>query len=357
MRESASAIHSNGWSLIVPAVAGASAKAASRSRSRPFGLALPGHEQRLDQQRQPLLRVTEHERRLAAGEDLAAHGFTAHGFAIGLRHGERGGIEPAGHRQLVQRALPLPEHAQQLEQEHAQFGIRRLGLDVVLEPRQRGRWVAIPKALLGGRHGHVRLYVSDLGEHRRRNCGRPASARPCPAPVYSMLILLNAKVTTSTRPMLPGGTPPSTRSTRRAHPRARSSETRAASYRPCATVSTADVIGSLDRRADISAVDARVDALDDLELLHEGPAGGNGAAARRQLLIHAPGPGDDLDFLGMSRILRLALDWAGLGAFDGQEHVALLALSVQGTPTPALLFGSRGSYVGAGLNRGETGRL
>jgi hypothetical protein len=33
MRESASAIHSNGWSLIVPALAGAASNAASRRRS------------------------------------------------------------------------------------------------------------------------------------------------------------------------------------------------------------------------------------------------------------------------------------------------------------------------------------
>ena len=43
------------------------------------------------------------------------------------------GIEVGGHLQLVERALPLAEHAQQLEQEDAQLGVGRLGAHLLLQ--------------------------------------------------------------------------------------------------------------------------------------------------------------------------------------------------------------------------------
>src|SRR3546814_13900195 len=50
--------------------------------------------------------------------------FAADRFAIGLDHGERAGVEISQHLELGQRAIPLPKHREQQEQEDAML---RLG--------------------------------------------------------------------------------------------------------------------------------------------------------------------------------------------------------------------------------------
>ena len=137
-RESASAIHSNGRPSIVAArgrrlLEGAQAKLLGMAR-----LAASGEQPRFDQQRQPLIGLAEHHRRFLALEHLVADGFAAHRVAVHLRHRQRQRLELGRDLQLVEGALPLPDDAEQLEEEDAQLGVSRPRADVFLQARERG---------------------------------------------------------------------------------------------------------------------------------------------------------------------------------------------------------------------------
>src|SRR5580658_10503820 len=77
--------------------------------------------QGLDQQRDPILRLPEYQRRARAGKDLVAQR-----LAIGLHHRKAAGVEVAGYLELGQCAVPPALDRQELEQEYAQLGIRRV---------------------------------------------------------------------------------------------------------------------------------------------------------------------------------------------------------------------------------------
>ena len=156
-RESASAIHANGRPSISPCDVGASSNALARSSCDRSGLAAARGEQRLDQQRQPLIGLAEDHRRLLPVEDVIANRLTAHGIAVGLLHGERFRVETGRHVQLIERALPLPEHAQQLKQEDAQLRISRLGAHLLLQVRERRDGIPALQTLFG-----------DIGEYSWR---------------------------------------------------------------------------------------------------------------------------------------------------------------------------------------------
>jgi hypothetical protein len=81
---------------MVPALAGPPRRRLPEALGA-VGLALRSDEQRFDQQGQPLLRLPEDERSLAAGKDFAAHRLAAHRLTIGLRHGQRARVELARH--------------------------------------------------------------------------------------------------------------------------------------------------------------------------------------------------------------------------------------------------------------------
>ena len=112
-------------------------------------LAAAREQQRLDQQRQPLLGLAEDHRRFLAVEHVVADRLAVHGVAVGLRHGQRLGIEVGRDVQLVERALPLAEHAEQLKQEDAQLRIGRLGAHLLLQVRQRCDRIPALQALFG----------------------------------------------------------------------------------------------------------------------------------------------------------------------------------------------------------------
>jgi hypothetical protein len=85
------------------------------------GSRCPRDQQRLDEQREPFVRLAKHHRRRSPAENRVAQALAFHGFAIHLHHRERAGIEIARHVQLRHRAVPLPHHRQELEQEDSQF--------------------------------------------------------------------------------------------------------------------------------------------------------------------------------------------------------------------------------------------
>ena len=146
-------------------------------------------------------------------EDLVADRLAADGVAVRLRHRQRRRVELGGDVQLVQRALPLAEHAQQLEQEDAQLGVGRLGADLLLQLRERGRGIAVLQAAFGGvgkSHDACQssAVLAPLILEHHPPCGWPSP----PCGVYSTAILLNEKLTRSTSAGLPLSSPASTSS-------------------------------------------------------------------------------------------------------------------------------------------------
>ena len=130
------------------------------------------------------------------------------------------GVEVRRDLQLVERALPLPEHAEQLEQEDAQLGDRPASARTCSCSCASARGgIAVPQALFGGigeAHGvHPRCDVQADSVRPGRSTGprtscRPAAARPCPAACTRPSILLNEKLTRSTTSAPPLASPPST---------------------------------------------------------------------------------------------------------------------------------------------------
>ena len=125
-----------------PLDAGASSNARSRSSSDWPASPRAGAQARLDQQREPLIRLAEHHRRLLALEYLVADRFAAHRVAVHLRHRQRERLELRGDLQLVEGALPLTDDAEQLEEKDAELRVRRPGADVFLQARQRREGIA-----------------------------------------------------------------------------------------------------------------------------------------------------------------------------------------------------------------------
>ena len=73
----------------VPAVAGAAPRASARSLRRELDVAARVGLQRLDQRRDPGLRLAEDHRRRLAGEDGLAHDFALERLAVGVDHRQR----------------------------------------------------------------------------------------------------------------------------------------------------------------------------------------------------------------------------------------------------------------------------
>ena len=132
-----------------PCDAGASSKAAGSQLVRSLVLAAARDEQRLDEQRQPLIGLAEDHRRFLPFEHVVADRLTAHRVAVGLRHGQRLRVEAGGDVQLVERALPLAEHAEQLKQEDAQLRISRFGAHLLLQLSQRCDRIPALQTLFG----------------------------------------------------------------------------------------------------------------------------------------------------------------------------------------------------------------
>ncbi len=100
-------------------------------------MALRIHLQRVDQGREPGRGFAQQHRCQASGEYFGTQRLAFQRRTVGLHHGQGGGVQLAGHLQLVLRAAPLPEHRQQLEQEHAQRRIGRLRPHLILQRVER----------------------------------------------------------------------------------------------------------------------------------------------------------------------------------------------------------------------------
>ena len=75
------------------------------------------------------------------------------------------GVEARRDVQLVERALPLPEHAEQLEEEDAQLGISGFGAHLLLQLSQRRGGIPALQTLfgdIGEAHGVTSLKTSDF---------------------------------------------------------------------------------------------------------------------------------------------------------------------------------------------------
>ncbi|MNX90869.1 hypothetical protein D3C86_1229350 [compost metagenome] len=118
--------------------------------------ALP--QQRFDEQCQPFIGLAEDHRRARAGEHVGAQAFAAHGLAVHLLHGHGERVELGRDGELVERALPLPEHAQELRHEDAVLRVGGLGAHVVAQGLEGGHRVGGLEEVCGGRrHGGVLL--------------------------------------------------------------------------------------------------------------------------------------------------------------------------------------------------------
>ena len=82
-------------------------------------------------------------------EHVVADRLAAHGVAVGLRHASAPASRLGGDLQLVERALPLAEHAEQLKEEDAQLRIGRPGAHLLLQLRQRRDGIPALQALFG----------------------------------------------------------------------------------------------------------------------------------------------------------------------------------------------------------------
>jgi len=80
----------------------------------------------LHQPRDPGLRLPERDRRGLSREHGLTNQLALQRLAVGVDHRQRGRVELAAHLELRRCALPLAEHAQQLEQEHAQLCVGRV---------------------------------------------------------------------------------------------------------------------------------------------------------------------------------------------------------------------------------------
>ena len=126
------------------AVDGAAARRGELERTSPQRIRLAAalaalHQQGLDQQCQPLLGLAEDERRLAPGEHIHTQRLALERLAVHLRHRQGFGVQLGGNLELGCGPLPLSEHRQQLKQEHALFGIRRIAPHLVLQHGERRR--------------------------------------------------------------------------------------------------------------------------------------------------------------------------------------------------------------------------
>ena len=131
-----------------PAEAGASSKArCARAPATARARRCPA-QQRLDQQRQPLIGLAEDHRRLLAVEHSSRIASQRTASPYSAPSASALGVEVGDDVQLVERALPLAEHAEQLKQEDAQLG-RRPGLALTAAVRCLQRRRGSP-ALEGG---------------------------------------------------------------------------------------------------------------------------------------------------------------------------------------------------------------
>jgi hypothetical protein len=117
---------------------------------RRLGLAVAFAQQRFQQQGHPGLGLAEQHRHLLAGKHLLAQALALDGLTVGLHHGQGAGVHLAGDVELVEGAVPLAQHAQQLEQEHAQLGVAGLAAHLVLQQLQRLLGVAVLQRLFSG---------------------------------------------------------------------------------------------------------------------------------------------------------------------------------------------------------------
>ena len=159
-RESASAIHSNGWPSMSPLEAGASSNARSRSSSDCAASPRPASSS-------DSMSSASH----CSGSPNIIGDFlpsntsariasqrTASPYICAI--GSARGVELGRDLQLIQRALPLAEHAQQLEEKDAQLGVGRPGADLFLQARQRRRGIAALEVLLGRCRESHRLHAA-----------------------------------------------------------------------------------------------------------------------------------------------------------------------------------------------------
>ncbi len=140
--------------LAVEATAGRQRRLESfaAQRRRLCGLALRIQRERLQQGRNPGQRLTEDQRRAQSFEDVAADAFALNGGRVGVFHRQCAGVQLAGHVELVEGAIPIARHHQQLRQEYAQLAVGGLTTDIVLQFRQATGEVTRPKQLVGCTH-------------------------------------------------------------------------------------------------------------------------------------------------------------------------------------------------------------
>ena len=113
-----------------------------RKHRRQGRLALSLLLQGFQQLRQPGKGLADHHRGSLAGEDLRAHEFAANGVADRLAHRTGRRVEIGGNVQLGMGTFPLPQHAEQLSQEHAQGDLIRSRPHCSAQMRQRALRIA-----------------------------------------------------------------------------------------------------------------------------------------------------------------------------------------------------------------------
>ena len=115
---------------------------------RLLGTALPVGLKRLDHPGDPLLGFAEDQRGSFTREDLGPERLALQRLPVHLDHGQGAGIQISQHLELGHRALPVPQHRLELEQEHAVLGVGRVLSNLVLQRGQGFVEVALAKLLV-----------------------------------------------------------------------------------------------------------------------------------------------------------------------------------------------------------------
>ncbi len=106
----------------------------------------------LDHPPDPLLGLAEDVGGAGAGEHVGPQRLAVEHRAVDERHVHVRGVHLPGHIELGHRALPVPHHAQELEEEDAQLRVGRVPADPVLKLLHRFTKVPLTHQFLGFRH-------------------------------------------------------------------------------------------------------------------------------------------------------------------------------------------------------------
>ena len=111
----------------------------------PLGLC----RQCLQEQSHPRERLAQHHRCPGSGEDVASKQFAVDSRAVEMDQRERARVELGKSLELVAGPFPVPQHAEELKEKHAQLRVRGLLPNPRLQRGNCGLWLAFPQELLG----------------------------------------------------------------------------------------------------------------------------------------------------------------------------------------------------------------